>query len=369
MTGTHETRLATVLVVGVFYADSVALHVAEALEDLGHPTMRFEVGPSLQPTAGTLRKRYEQVRRRIADMSGSIEVVRRRFTRRLLGAARGRSVGLTVVCHDFLQPKEVALLREATGAPVALWYPDHIGGFGKAWFLNAPYDGLFFKDPYIVHVLRRNLDKPIYYLPEAFSPRRHRVDRLREEDRLVFGCDIATASNLHAYRAAFFARLGDYEVKLWGNPPPLWMDVGSVAAMIGGRYVVHEDKARAFLAAKIVINNLYPAEIWGINARAFEIAGIGGFQLIDWRPGLGQLFEDGTELVSFYSMTDLRGKIDYYLQQPGHRAEIARRGRARAMRDHTFGSRLALLRDTLLGSAEGFPMPRIEMVAAGEGVR
>jgi spore maturation protein CgeB len=288
--------------------------------------------------------------------------VRERFTRRLVRAARVGSVGLTVVCHDFLTPGDVARLKDATGGLVAMWFPDHIARFGRAYFLNADYDALFFKDPYIVWSLQRNLDRPIYYLPECFNPARHRLDVLSDEDRRVFGCEIATAGNLHSYRAACFARLGDYDVKLWGNPPPLWLKDESLMTMVRHRYVVNEDKARAFLAAKIVVNNLQPSEIWGLNARAFEAAGIGAFQLVDWVPGLAQLFEDGVEIVSFRSYEDLIEKVDHYLENQAEREAIARQGRERALRDHTFEIRLRLLRETIFGTAQGFAMPRIEMV-------
>jgi len=289
--------------------------------------------------------------------------VRKRFVDRLMTAARARPIDLTLVCHDFLRPNEVRRIKDVTGAPAALWYPDHIGNFGRSWFLNADYDALFFKDPFIVHTLGRNLDKPIFYLPECHNPNRHEIAGLSDEELRTFGCDIATAGNMYAYRAEFFAQLCDYDVKIWGNPPPIWMNSDAIRSMIQGRYVANEDKARAFLGAKIVVNNLYPAEVWGINARAFEIAGIGGFQLLDWRPGLDALFEDGREVVSFRSMADLREKIDYYLPREDERREIAERGRLRAHRDHSFQVRLPLLVETALGRAQGHPMPDVRYVS------
>ena len=110
-----------------------------------------------------------------------------------------------------------------------------------------------------------------------------------------------------------------------------------------------------------MVNTLYPAEVWGINARAFEIAGAGGFLLIDWRPGLGQLFAEGEEVVPFLDIPDLRKKLVHYLAHPDERDSIARRGRDRAHRDHTFEARLSLLRDTVLGSAAGYPVPEFDV--------
>ena len=354
------------LVVGRFHTDSFGLHIAETLADMGHRVVRFETTFRARATAGRLRKRVEAVRTRLADLVSGLPLARRRFTRRLEEVARSEPIGLTLVCHDFLEPAQVAAVRDATGAPTALWFPDAISRFGRAWFLNGPYDGLFFKDPFSVDVLRRTLDKPIHYLPEAFNPKRLDAPPLTDADRATFGCDVCTAGNLYSYRAEFFARLADYDVKIWGNPAPLWMQTAAIARMVQNRYVVDADKARAFRAARVCINNLNPAEIWGLNARAFEIAGAGGFQLLDWRPALADLFADGEEVVSFRSMDDLRAKLDHYLADEDARRAIARRGRERALRDHTFERRLALLIDTVLGDASGHPMPRLETVRRGD---
>ncbi|MCA9510005.1 MAG: glycosyltransferase [Myxococcales bacterium] len=354
------------LVVGKFLSDGVAAHIADALSEMGSRVVRFETGFPFRVDATPLRRRFESVRARFADLTSGLPAARARFTRRLEQVARSEPIGLTIVCHDYLDPREIERVREATGAPIALWFPDAISRFGRAWFLNGPYDALFFKDPYAVDVLRRALDKPVYYLPEAFNPKAHDAPPLTDAERATFGCDICTAGNLYTYRAEFFARLADYDVKLWGHPAPLWMRTEAIAPMVQNRYVANADKARAFRAAKVCINNLNPAEIWGLNARAFEIAGCGGFQLLDWRPALADLFVDGEEVVSFRDMADLRAKLDHYLPREEERRAIAERGRARSLREHTFRHRLALLVDTVLGGASGHPMPRIEAVRTAD---
>ena len=353
--GTH------VLVIGQFYTDSVASHIAETLGQMGYPTVRFEPAFPIDGTTTGLRKHVAKAVRRIEDLTQGLPLMRSRFAGRLRDAARSANIGLTLVCHDYLQPNEVDELREITRAPVALWFPDHIGRFGRAWLLNACYDGLFFKDPYIVETLQRSLDKPIFYLPEAYNPHRHQVRTEQTGDAENLACDLCTAGNLYSYRTEFFAQLSGYDVRIWGYPPPLWMKTGAINSMIQNRYVGNAEKAAAFRAAKICLNNLHPAEIYGLNARAFEIAGCGGFQLLDWRPALRDLFIDGEELVSFRSMADLREKIDHYLAHDAERNAIADRGRARALRDHTFEHRLRLLIDTVEGRAAGYAMPRIRM--------
>nr|WP_272505738.1 glycosyltransferase [Salinibacter ruber] len=127
--------------------------------------------------------------------------------------------------------------------------------------------------------------------------------------------------------------------------------------MFENQYVVYEEKAKAFRGAKVVVNNQHPGEVWGVNKRTFEAAGIGGFQLVTWRPGLEQLFSVGEELVAYRGISDLKDKIDYYLERDEERTEIAKRARERALRDHTYEQRLSLMMDTIFGDEDGHPHP------------
>jgi len=348
-----------ILVIGKFYTEGFALHIAETLQAMGHEVIRFEPGVKYGNHGGIVATRWRQVKSAFYELARKLPSIQGLQTNRLLRMAGQDKIQLTMVCYDFLLPNEVQILKKITKAPIVLWFPDHIANFQKMCFLNADYDALFFKDPYITHVLGRNLRKPVFYLPECCNPHCHKFVELSKEDANTYGCEITTAGNMHSYRAAFFSQLNDYRVKLWGNSPPLWMDISGVKGMMQNQSVFNEDKSKAFRAAKIVINNLQPAEIWGVNVRTFEIAAAGGFQLIDWRPGLAQLFVDGEELVSFKNMDDLKNKIDYYLNHEQERLRIAEQGMHRAHQDHTYEKRLKILLETVFNGAHGFPMPDI----------
>jgi spore maturation protein CgeB len=127
--------------------------------------------------------------------------------------------------------------------------------------------------------------------------------------------------------------------------------------MSQGRPVHDQEKVRAFRGAKIVVNNLMYGEIWGVNARCFEAAGAGAFQMLDWRLGLGQLFDDGTELVSFSNVEDLLRKVEYWLPREAERRCIAQAGMKRAHSEHTYACRLHLLIDTVMGRQSGYLLP------------
>ena len=349
-----------ILVIGKFYIEGFALHIAETLEAMGHVVRRFEPGHRTNRLPGLIGKRLDQVIGTLHATSDNLPSIRAKRMRALWRTVDEGPLNAVIVCHDFLWPAEVAELKRRSGAQVAMWFPDPIVNFHRGLFMNAPYDGLFFKDPFIVHRLGDVLASPVYYLPECFNPARHTIPDGTDTDDPVYACDIATAGNLHSWRVACYKHLADYDVKLWGHLPPLWMPAGPVLKMFQGRGVYNAEKAQAFRGARIVVNNLIYGEIWGVNVRCFEAAGVGAFQMVDWRPGLGHLFEDGQELITFTSMADLKAKIDYWLPCEAERRAIAEAGRRRAHAEHTYRHRLELLLATLAGTARGFPPPTID---------
>jgi spore maturation protein CgeB len=345
-----------VLVVGKFYVEGFALHIAETCSDMGHAVLRFDPGPSPSASGRGLRHRISQFRQLIYSTTTKIPVLRAREMLGLWKIAARSPLDLVIVCHDFLQPEEVETLKQRTGAQVVLWFPDPIGNFGSAYFMNAPYDVLFFKDPYIVYKLKELLKNRVCYLPECFNPKRHWL--LESEDNPAYHCDLTLVGNLHSQRIALCNNLAEWDVKLWGKPARDWMRLKEAARMYQGRPVYDHDKVRAFRGAKIVINDLRVSEIWGLNVRAFEVAGAGGFQLIGWRGGLQQLFSDGEEIVSYRGLSDLKSKIEIFLKDNDRRKAIAAAGMRRAFAEHTYELRLKLLIETTMGAASGFPMLR-----------
>lgn len=345
-----------ILVVGKFHPEGFALHIAETLCAMGHEVPRFEPVRRSNVFGGRLSRRVGQVAGILSAAGDGVPAIRARRMRALWSIAGSSPLDAVIVCHDFLWPSEVAELKRRTSAPVAMWFPDAIVNLSRGFFMTAPYDAVFFKDPYIVQALGGVIVPPAFYLPECFNPMRHRLPE-GGGDPAPYRCDIATAGNLHSWRVALFRHLDGHDVKIWGPPPPLWMESESVRRMHQGRSVLNEEKAMAFRHARIVLNMLHYGEIQGLNVRAFEAAGVGAFQLIDRRPGLSQLFEDGRELVSFRGLADLKEKVAYWLPRDEERGGIALAGMRRAEAEHTYAHRLGTLIGTLAGRERGFPMP------------
>jgi len=344
-----------VLVVGKFYAEAFALHIDETLKKMGHDVLRFEPGFKNGRTTTKIGSRFEQGWSTIYSATDTIATIRDLRMRSFWSLISQNQLDLIIVCYDYFWPEEVFKLKKRTGAMVIMWFPDAMVNFQRGFFINAPYDALFFKDPYIVKAFGDTLLSPVYYLPEAFNPQKHALcpsNFIINQEEYI--CDITTAGNMHSWRAAGLRHLSEYKVNVWGSFPPSWLNLPHITQMQMGRAVHNSEKAQAFLHAKIALNQLHYGEVWGVNVRCFEIAGIGAFQMISWRPGLKDLFMDGKELVSFSSISDLKTKIKYWINRKEERNEIAEAGKRRAYLEHTYKHRLELLIATLNGEEFGY---------------
>jgi spore maturation protein CgeB len=75
------------------------------------------------------------------------------------------------------------------------------------------------------------------------------------------------------------------------------------------------------------------------NMRLFETTGVGTCLVTDWRPNMGELFEDGREVVTYRNAQECAENIAWLLAHAEERERIAAAGQARCLRDHTFSVR------------------------------
>jgi len=262
-----------------------------------------------------------------------------------------------VTCSEVLRPAAVAGLRVGnSGCRIISVYPDALANFGRGYFFAADYDRLFFKDRYVVDNFRRKLGwSHVHYLPQACDRALHHKLELSEADRRQYGCDLTLAGNPYLYRAESLRSLLDRDVRVWGTAPSRWFD-HPTARLFEGRYVAGDEKCKAMLASKIVLNQNHYAEIDGTNKRTFEVAAIGAFQLTD-TPALRDVFDSETEVASFDTREDLLEKIDHYLARPDLRLAMAERAARRAHAEHTYEHRWTAMLETLgLRPPANFPV-------------
>ena len=79
------------------------------------------------------------------------------------------------------------------------------------------------------------------------------------------------------------------------------------------------------------------------NLRLFEATGMGSLLVTDHKSDLHQMFEPGTEVVTFKDAPECVERVRYYLEHEDERAAIARAGQQRTLRDHRLKDRIAEL--------------------------
>ena len=316
-------------VIGLTLPDRLADNISDALCHMGQDVARLgSVRPRWRRTAATAAVLARQA------MPSLDERAQRRIARAALDA--GCEVIINVEAG--LAPWVVRKLTR-NRIRVAMWFPDPVSGL-DGYMLDAPYTGLFFVDPHIVRLLRTNLDLPAYYLPEACNTRWHRP--LTEA-----GVDpyLVIAGNMYPSRIRLLERLMSKGIplRLYGGGFPRRIGETPVRDAHVGRVIVREEKARVFRAAAGVLNNRHPAVVAGPNARLFEAAGSGAGVITEYRPGISNLFEPGSEVLIYRDFDELLDHATRLLNEPGLTARLGDAAARRAHRDPTFELRIAAI--------------------------
>jgi len=260
--------------------------------------------------------------------------------------------------------------------PTAFWFVEDFRLMGY-WRKVAPFYDYFFtiQRGGFFEGLRRAGVKNFSYLPLAASMDAHRKARPAGDEVEIYGSDVAFVGAGYHNRRRFFEGLLDFDFKIWGNEWDLNSPLGRCIQRSGER-IGTEETVKIFSAAKININlhsSTYHDGVnpYGdfVNPRTFEIAACEGFQLVDYRSEIPELFKPGEEIVCFEDLKDLRHKIRYYLNNPDERTEIAGKGRERVEKDHTYELRMEEMLDLVFSMGYELPPWHPEGAVVDELVR
>ena len=315
--------------------DYFAENVGDALQRLGHVVTQLG---SARPS-GHIRlvgRAAELARQALPHLD-------ERAQDRIVRAALAADCEIVINLDARLVPRVVTRLR-SSGARVAFWFPDSVANLGRQLMLLAPYDAIFFKEPYLADRLRATLDLPIYYLPQACNPRWHRpITEAGSEPCLVI------AGNMYPSRVRLLDRLiaKGIPLRLYGGGFPRWIGETAARTVHTGHYVARAEKARVFRSAAGVLNTMHPSELSGVNVRLFEAAGCGAAVLTEFRPTVPELFAVGKEVLAFHDFDDLVEQASMLLSERGLTARLGDAATQRAHRDHTYDLRVTAILEKL----------------------
>lgn len=319
--------------------DSMEAHVVAGLRELGaevryFPFLDYGPGSRVNRFLDRVRTDFRWIRSTPAEraMIRSLDEFQPEMVMTLLG--------------NFTSPATIRKIRGTTPVPIACWCQDHMGTLYRQYLIGSGYDYIFAKDPVLVDLLQRYTRMTeVHYLPEACNPAAHFPVAPTKEEFRRFGCEVTTAATLYYYRAEILQALTDFDLRIWGTVPKFYD--GPLRGIASGKSVFRRDKSACFNAARVVVNSLFPLEFASLNARAFELAGCGGFQLITASEAVVRHFEPGKEIETFRDLDELREKVRYYLDHDDERRAIAEAGRQRAHAEHTYRHRLQQMLRTM----------------------
>jgi spore maturation protein CgeB len=180
------------------------------------------------------------------------------------------------------------------------------------------------------------------YVPLAFEPAV--LGRVPDMDR-----DVAV-SFVGSFSAAYLDRLAIVETVARAAPLQTWTpdtmripQASAVTPTIRGS-AFGRDMYAVLARSRLTLNT------HGIvsgsdanNLRLFEATGMGALLVTDHRRNLGELFDAGTEVVTYRDPGEAAAVVNYYLDHPLEAARIAAAGQARTLREHTWADRMAQL--------------------------
>lgn len=247
------------------------------------------------------------------------------------------------------------------GVPTAMWFVEDHKLF-PYWQTYAPHYDFFAviqREPFFSELSRVGAAN-VLYLPMAAHPKVHKQLELSTADQRKFGSDVSFMGAGYPNRRIALREFVGMDFKLWGTE---WEGDTALAPYVqmGGARVSSEDCVKIFNATKVNINlhSSIQAEdlVTGgdfINPRTFEVAACGAFQVVDKRQLMDECFAPG-ELATFTSMSEFRDMVRHFLAHPDERADYARRGQERVLRDQTYAARMKTLLDFVAERLPGWP--------------
>jgi spore maturation protein CgeB len=355
-----------IMVVGPIYGGSlpIAGYCVSALKKLGHKVDFMD--------CSVYKDAYFSVNKITSDKSHQTQL------REMLVSFISEAV--IARCAEFMPDLVFALAQAPLGSnslaklrqskiPTAFWFVEDFR-LMDYWQGIAPLYDYFFviQRGEFFDALKKSGITNFKYLPMAAFGGEHKKLNLTEEELKIYGSDVSFVGAGYYNRRKFFTGLIDFDFKIWGSE---W-DVGYPLLkhiQRRGERIETDDIAKIFNASKININLHSSTHHEGINPdgdfvnpRTFEIAACEGFQLVDYRSELPELFSIGKEIVCFEGISDLRDKINYYLNNPDRRQEIALRGRERVEKEHTYELRMEEMLNFILNKGYEPPLwPNQEM--------
>ncbi|WP_160645513.1 CgeB family protein [Chengkuizengella marina] len=245
-----------------------------------------------------------------------------------------------------------------------------MGYYTAVWLLDDPYitditqamapiyDFVFTVEKGCIEFYKSLGCQNVHFLPLAVDPD---IFHFKNELDIKYQTDVLFIGNAHPDRLLFFNtiehELVKRNMKIIG---PNWDKLGNFRLrenILVNNWVSAEETSKYYNGAKIVINmhrsvnnpeinqNHIRIKAISMNARTFEIAACGAFQLTDVREELINVYIPGDDIATYTTPNDLLEKIDYYLLHEDERRRMASNAIKKTLQTETYTERIKQLLD------------------------
>lgn len=276
------------------------------------------------------------------------------------------------IVHTF-KPEVMFTLIGVHIPTIQLQWLKQQGIITAVWFTEDPYyidqtieyinyfNFVFTIDTAALEVYKARGHKQAYHLPLATN---HNLFNPKEVDGIYLS-DICLVGYPYPNRISFVQFLlqyTPYKIQIVGPWKHVIRKLRRYSnVVIHSEWVEPNVVANYYNGAKIVLNTHRPVNerhnqnklgIMGksINNRTFDVAACAAFQLIEFKDDLPIHFNENEEIVSFKNVNELIEKTHYYIQAEQVRRGIAKNGRERVLKNHTFQHRI----DKMISIIKGF---------------
>ena len=324
-----------IAIIGSKAFDSLEYHLHDTLKVMGHDIFHIDLDDIIP-----VPLRYNQLFRLLSKKYD--ELIFNRLADKVVEA----SPELVIATYRFIHPLCIKKIKyNLKGAKIIHINPDTITTLDVQQIFASEYDAWCTKDPFMVNFMKNKMKLNTHYFPEALNPRIHKpYEGDRTENEKKVNIDVVSFGSMYPYRQRMLEHVINNGVNLsiFGVPNKRFFNP-LIKENFRNEFITGERKAEIITGAKIVFNNFHYAEVESVNVKFFEINGIGGFQLCDYKKALEEYSPIDPEKYSFKTIDEAIEKMKYYLEKPNERYEIAKIQCEYFHKNHTYEIRLTEL--------------------------
>ncbi len=313
-----------ILVVGVHFYSSFSWSIVQSFRRLGHEVVEFDY-------------RNNPFQKILLAKDYFYEVV---MQKKLIGAVKKNNPDLVFICKgELIKPQTISEIKKINLVKIVNWFPDPRLFYYENIVKSLQYlDGFFTKNLDDVkraklfnlnniHLLQHCMDIELHGSPEKVNDG-------------SFDNSVSFIGSFYPYRDMILKNLTEFNLKVFGGGwerSTLFKEKRNSCLGYEARGL---EQGKIFYSSTINLNTHHYDDYRAVNQRVFDVCGSSGFLLTDYKSEIASCFEIGKDLETYESLSELKEKIRYFINNPQKAKEIGIRAGKKTIKNHTYDHRI-----------------------------